>query len=115
MGEEIQIRRAARSDVAYIQRNKSRVVHANHFSFRFVVRGPGHAITCSISKKVARGAVQRNKIKRWCREAIRQNYSLLKKPTTGIMQTRTTLGLSFKGAREEIRDIFMKVQKQMTE
>ena len=65
-------------------------------------------IAVSVSKKVARLAVDRNRLKRECRHALRLYIPTLKKPILGIIRVMNK-GAEYKDFTAEIKDIFERV------
>lgn len=63
----------SRADFARLQRKTERRVHGKFFSVVVATREKeeGSKFACVVSKKVARKAADRNRIKRACRAAIR--------------------------------------------
>jgi len=68
-------------------------------------------ISCSVSKKVERSAVKRNKIKRQCREAVRHHITSVKKPILGLLSVKKSEHpLSFNSLSKEMGELFSKVE-----
>ena len=65
--------RLSRSELARITQKGARRVHGKLFSVVFtpLLENPSK-FTCAVSVKTARRAVERNRIKRFCREAARE-------------------------------------------
>ena len=63
--------------------------------------------------KVMGKAVDRNRIKRRMREAVRANLSLLKAPVDLILHPRrTVMEMDFAGLKNEVSQVFRQVQRQ---
>ena len=74
--------RLSRADLAEMRRAQVRRVHGTYFSLiaKRISGGKHSKFTCAVSTKVARKAVERNRIKRLCREAVRNMLGELKQP-----------------------------------
>lgn len=63
--------------------------------------------SCVVSKKIARRAVDRNTIKRRCREAVHPFLSVLKKPVMLMFYAKKeSLGAPFQVVNEDVTKIF---------
>ena len=85
-------RRVSRRDMEVLRAKSSRKLHARHCVVALTpTPGLPTALTCVVSKKVARHAVDRNKIKRRIREAFRQvdvvpyQYTLIVYPRISVL------------------------------
>ncbi|PIR86590.1 ribonuclease P protein component [Candidatus Kaiserbacteria bacterium CG10_big_fil_rev_8_21_14_0_10_43_70] len=68
-------------------------------------------VSCSISKKIEKKAVNRNKIKRQCKEAVRLNLASLKKPVFGIVSFKKAYPPhSFNEICREVSGLFSRVE-----
>lgn len=64
--------------------------------------------------KVMGKAVDRNRIKRRMREAIRQNVSLLRSPVDVVLHPRrSVIHLEFEALRHEVATVFQSIQRQV--
>ena len=65
--------RLTRAELAEVSEGKTRRLHGSFFSLAAtpLAEGANSKFTCAVSVKVARKAVERNRIKRLCREAAR--------------------------------------------
>lgn len=68
-------------------------------------------VSCSVSKKVEKKAVGRNRLKRQCREAIKAHLKSVKDPIVGLISIRKTKKkLSFSDLNKEVEEVFLKVE-----
>lgn len=68
---------------------KVRKVHGALFSLSGTrIQGKAMAFACVVSKKVTPKAVDRNRIKRWCREAARQHARSLDAPCAIVLRAK---------------------------
>src|SRR3989338_9429348 len=81
--------RLSRADFIKLPRS-SRRVHGNFFSLVAIPAEytPGPRAACVVSKKIAVRAVDRNKIERRCREALRPHMSQIKKSIALIFHAK---------------------------
>lgn len=100
-------RSLARTDFLRLAGARARRFHGALFSLSVSglpsgVRGPKYA--CVVSKKVSPKAVERNLLKRWCREAVR----------TLVLQRVEPLALIFYAKREARGATFADIRKDTT-
>jgi len=68
-------------------------------------------ISCVVSKKTEKTAVKRNKIKRQCRELVKENMTSIPKKINGILSVNKVENhFFFQVLDKEIKDLFSKVE-----
>lgn len=85
-------------------------VHGRFFSLSVEpIQGPASCWTCVVSRKVAQGAVDRNRIKRWCREAVRARVKK-EKPRALIFRAKATAARAiFAEIDQDVADLLSRI------
>ncbi|RJR12878.1 ribonuclease P protein component [Candidatus Parcubacteria bacterium] len=80
----------SRAEIVAFQRTVRKKVHGELFSVA-VAHGaatPSLRYACVVSKKIARKAVERNRIKRLCRAALQKESKTIAKPLTVLLYAK---------------------------
>ena len=105
-------KRLARRDFVRLRQLQSRRVHGALFSLAIAPRAlaEGVQFACVVSKKVSPKAVERNRIKRCCREAVRSFTVKERAPQTLVVTAkRSARGASPKDMMSDISTILKKI------
>ena len=87
------------------------VLKKKDVTLRFVSnKNKGLRVTFSVSKKVVRGAVCRNKIKRWAREIFRENPNL-KNISGDFLVTFLSDGKSYESIKKQIHEAVLEAKR----
>lgn len=99
--------RASEKDLATLR--GARVIRTAHLLFSYKLGGKDAIVACSVAKKVAKRAVDRNRLKRQCRAALKEVIDSLP-PLVGIVRIMNarTEWIDFKREIEEIAAGFKK-------
>lgn len=103
--------RATYKDIQSLKVEGKRI-HSQSLSFLYkkLTQEDDPKISCSVSKKVERLAVKRNRIKRQCREAVRMELASIKVPVLGVISFKKSKeGVSYENLLEEVREIFSNI------
>jgi|SRR3989344_6938411 len=104
--------RLTRTELRSLLRGGGRRIHGACFSL-IVTPLPGSALskfTCAVSTKVARKAVERNRIKRLCREAVRKTLGEVKRPLAlAFYAKRETTKASYADVARDIETLISKL------
>jgi len=103
--------RATHKDIQSLKTGGKRI-HSENLSFLYKKLEEENEvkISCSVSKKVEKLAVKRNKLKRQCREAIRLELPSIKTPILGVVSFKKNKNkVSYEDLREEIREMFSSI------
>lgn len=77
--------RATTKDLATLR--GSRVIRTKHLLFSYApAPGQEPKLSCAVAKKVAKHAVDRNRLKRQCREALAHELPTLAVPVVGLVR-----------------------------
>lgn len=95
----------SRADIVALQRTVRRKTHGELFS---ITVAPGETrptlrYACIVSKKIARKAVDRNRIKRKCRAALEREGKTISKPLTVLVYAKA--GAVHASSQEVLREI----------
>lgn len=95
--------RLTRTDFKLFSSQKARRIRGTFFTAATIPlpAGTPPKVACVVSKKVVRKAVDRNRIKRRCREALRQLMTHIKQSVALVLYANTT---SNKATFEELSD-----------
>ncbi len=99
--------RLSHADFTRLPRSGRRI-HGVFFSLTATPLAPGTGVkaACVISKKTAARAVDRNKVERRCREALRPLLKAVAKPVALVFHAkREALGASFKDIARDIKGL----------
>lgn len=103
--------RLSRADFVHLLR-PARRIHGNYFS---LTATPSAVLTepkvaCVVSKKIAARAVDRNRVKRQCREALRPFIKEVQKPTALIFRAkREAVEATFAEIRQDIQKLLERI------
>ena len=93
----------------------SRKQFGKHMSYFFALRpslGPNATSACDVNLGAPR--VERNRIKRRMREAVRRQLSLLRAPVDVVLHPRSSvIDLDFASLEREVASVFSAVQRAM--
>ena len=104
--------RLTRADFAAVERSESRRVHGAFFTLSISPLKPETETkyACIVSKKVASKAVERNRIKRLCREATRIGLSSSAQPRALVLHAkRAAKGVSSGELRRDVSVLLKKM------
>ena len=98
-------KRLTRSGLAQLQRAGVRRLHGAYFSLVAapLAESKVSKFTCAVSVKASRKAVERNLVKRRCREAVRGTLAKVKRP----------LGLAFYAKREAVQAQYVELARDI--
>src|SRR3989344_8068840 len=101
----------SRADFMRLEKAKGHRVHGALFSLSVFLLSPGDVFRCAcvVSKKVTSKAVERNRIKRWCREAVRMHAWSIGRPLALVFRAKKEA--SHATFRDVERDVHSLVEK----
>lgn len=83
--------RLTHADFARVSKSRARRIHGTYFSLSLSESQGGARVSqtaCVVSKKTAARAVDRNLIRRRCREALRKHLVRIKTPTVFVFHAK---------------------------
>lgn len=97
--------RANKGDLANFRGSFSIRTKSLIFSYKVLPETEKPRLAVSVAKKVAKRAVDRNRLKRQCREALLLALPLLRSPVIGVVRIMDK-AVSFDDLEKQIKDIF---------